>query len=300
MIAFEKVTKRFEDTVALSDISMEIPKGTIYGLVGPNGSGKSTLLRIVAGIYQADNGSFSIGGEPVFEHPAQKQKVFLVADEPYFINQYSLLEMKNFYQRFYSRFDEERFSSLMEMFHLPERKKIGNFSKGMKRQAAFILGLSTSPEYLLLDECFDGLDPVKRRIVRKVLSDAVFEKNMTVIISSHNLMELDEVCDTVGVLYQGSLLYSKELDDLKGEVHKVIAVFNQEVTIEELQKQLNIMSFEIQGKIFNLILKGSMEEARDIMEQYAPAAIETVPLSLEEVFLYEMEVKGYDAKIIFR
>jgi len=300
MIVFDKVTKYFDEIAALNDISMKIEKGTIYGLVGPNGSGKSTLMRIISGIYNTDGGAFSMDGDPVFERPEQKQKVFFVADEPHFFGQSTLMDMKNFYQRFYPRFDERKFFALRETFHLPPNKKISNFSKGMKRQAAFVLGLASCPEYLLLDECFDGLDPVKRRVVRKIISDAVYEKEMTVIISSHNLAELDEVCDTVGVLYKGELLYSKDLYDLKGEVHKVLAVFNSDVTIEILNRELQLMSYETQGKIFTLIVKGDLEKIKEKMQKYLPAAIEAVPLSLEEVFLYEMEVKGYDAKVIFQ
>jgi ABC-2 type transport system ATP-binding protein len=170
----------------------------------------------------------------------------------------------------------------------------------MKRQAAFLLGMAVKPQYIMLDECFDGLDPVKRQIVRKVLCDAVADRQMTAVISSHNLKELDEICDTVGILHKGQLLYSKDLDDLKGEVHKVQVVFTEEVEKTQLEKLLPVMAMDVRGKFYTLIVRGSMEEIEEKLSPFRPVALEAVPLTLEEVFLYEMEVMGYDANIIFR
>lgn len=300
MIRVENLVKRFGDFKALQDVSMTISPGSIYGLVGSNGAGKSTLMRCIAGIYEPEEGHLSVDGEPVYENPAIKEKILLVADEPWFITQSNLRTMARFYERFYPSFDRNIYDELVEGFALPERKKISSFSKGMKRQAAFLLGMAVKPQFLMLDECFDGLDPVKRQIVRKVICDAVAEREMTAIISSHNLKELDEICDTVGILHQGQLLYSKDLDSLKGEVHKVQVVFMEEVAKETLEKVLPVMAMEVRGKFFTLIVRGSMDEIEEKLSSYNPVALEAIPLSLEEVFLYEMEVMGYDANVLFR
>lgn len=300
MIRIENLVKRFGDFTALKDVSMTIDPGSIYGLVGSNGAGKSTLMRCIAGIYEPEEGHLSVDSEPVYENPEMKEKILLVADEPWFIQQSNLHTMKRFYQRFYPSFDQDIYDELVEGFALPERKKISAFSKGMKRQAAFLLGMAAKPQFLMLDECFDGLDPVKRQIVRKVICDAVADRQMTAIISSHNLKELDEICDTVGILHQGSLLYSKDLDSLKGEVHKVQVVFLEEVSRATLEALLPVMAMEVRGKFFTLIVRGSMEEIEEKLSPYRPAALEAVPLSLEEVFLYEMEVMGYDANVLFK
>lgn len=300
MILCQDLTKNFDETRALDGICVSIQKGSIYGLVGSNGAGKSTLMRTICGILQPDLGNVTVDGLPVWEDPAQKDRVFLVADEPYFVPQATLESMAAFYRRFYPSFDRDLYERLCTAFSLPRQKRIAAFSKGMKRQAAFLLGMAVKPDYLMLDECFDGLDPVKRQVVRKVISDTVAEREMTVIISSHNLRELDEICDTVGILHKGKLLYSKDLDDLKGEVHKLQAVFMKPVTDEELKASLEIMDLEHRGKFYTLIVRGDMDSINEALAQFEPAAVEAYPLTLEEVFLYEMEVKGYDANVIFQ
>ncbi len=300
MICVENLVKRFGNFAALDDITLEISPGSIYGLVGSNGAGKSTLMRCIAGIYQPEQGSLLVDEKSVYEMPETKAKIFLVADEPWFIQQSTLGQMKQFYQRFYPAFDNELYDELVEGFSLPERKRISTFSKGMKRQAAFLLGMSVKPQYLMLDECFDGLDPVKRQIVRKVLCDAVAQRDMTAIISSHNLKELDELCDTVGILHKGKLLYSKDLDSLKGEVHKIEVVFEGTVDQKKLEQVLPVMAMEVRGRFFTLIARGGMDEIGERLAHFKPLAMETMPLTLEEVFMYEMEVMGYDANVIFK
>lgn len=299
MILLQDVVKHFGDVTALDHVNLEIKRGSICGLLGPNGAGKSTLLRLVCGVYSPDEGVLTLDGGEVFENPAQKQRVFFVPDEPYFFPQASLDVMARFYSRLYPEFDREVYANLCELFRLPRKKRLADFSKGMKRQASFLLGLSTRPEYLLLDECFDGLDPVKRQVVRKILADEVSSREMTVVVSSHNLRELDEICDTVCILYRGDILYTKDLDDLKGEVHKIQAVFQDQVTLEQLGRYLNIMASEVRGKFFTLILRGDGQEIERTLSRWRPVALESIPLTLEEVFLYEMEVKGYDAQVIF-
>lgn len=299
MILLQDIVKRFGDITALDHVNLEIKKGSICGLLGPNGAGKSTLLRLLCGVFRPDEGVLTVSGKEVFEQPQQKQRVFFVADEPYFLPQATLDTMARLYSRLYPNFDRSFYEELCELFRLLPKKRIAEFSKGMKRQAGFLLGLATRPEYLLLDECFDGLDPVKRQVVRKLLADQVGSRDMTVVISSHNLRELDEICDTVCILYQGNLLYSKDLDDLKGDVHKIQVVFQETVTLSQLERSLSVMASEVRGKFFTLILRGDMEQIRQTLEQWHPVAMEIIPLTLEEVFLYEMEVKGYDAQIIF-
>ena len=300
MIRVENLVKRFGSFAALDNITLDITSGSIYGLVGSNGAGKSTLMRCIAGIYEAEEGHLWVDSDPVYENPQVKAKIFLVADEPWFIQQSNLYQMKQFYRRFYPEFDNDIYDELVEGFSLPERKRISTFSKGMKRQAAFLLGMAVKPQYLMLDECFDGLDPVKRQIVRKVLCDAVAERNMTAIISSHNLKELDELCDTVGILHKGQLLYSKDLDSLKGEVHKIEVVFESAVDQQKLEQVLPVMAMEVRGRFFTLIVRGSMDDIEHKLAHFKPLALEAMPLTLEEVFMYEMEVKGYDANVIFK
>lgn len=300
MIKIEKAEKHFGNVKALDKIDMEIKKGSIYGLIGSNGAGKSTLFRLISGIYSPDGGEVLIENEKVFENPAMKKRVFLVADEPYFIGQYTLDNMADFYKRYYPDFDSKLYRELAELFSLPSDKKISTYSKGMKRQSAFLLGMACNPDYLLLDECFDGLDPVKRQVVRKVLSDAMCDRQMTAVISSHNLRELDEICDMAGILHKGKLLYSKDLDDLKGEVHKIQVVFDGDVTKEDIEYKVPVLSLQSAGKFYTLIIKGNINRITEDLKTLNPVAMESIPLTLEEVFLYEMEAKGYDANVIFR
>lgn len=299
MIQCSSLSKYFDGIPVLSEVTLTIEPGSIYGLTGSNGAGKSTLMRIISGIYQPDSGTVTLGGEPVWENTLCKEKVIFAADDPYFLPQATLEGMAHFYNRFYPQFDRGLYEMLCGVFSLDPKKRIHTFSKGMQRQAGFLLGLAARPRWLLLDECFDGLDPVKRQAVRKILSDAAAEREMSVVISSHNLRELDEICDTVGVLHKGTLICSRELDSLKGEVMKLQAVFNQPVAKEELQAALTLLHIEQKGRFFTMIAKGSEESLRAALAPFEPAAVESFPLTLEEIFLYEMEVKGYDANVIF-
>lgn len=299
MIQCSSLSKYFDGVPVLSDVTLTVESGSIYGLTGSNGAGKSTLMRIISGIYQQDGGTVTLGGEPVWENAACKEKVIFAADDPYFLPQATLEGMAHFYGRFYPQFDRGLYEMLCGVFSLDAKKRIHTFSKGMQRQAGFLLGLAAQPRWLLLDECFDGLDPVKRQAVRKILSDAAAGRGMSVIISSHNLRELDEICDTVGVLHQGRLLCSCELDSLKGEVVKLQAVFRKTVTKEELQAALDLLHIEQKGRFFTMVAKGSDEALYAALAPFEPMAVERFPLTLEEIFLYQMEVEGYDANVIF-
>lgn len=293
MITTTALVKCFGDFTALSALTTTIEKGSIYGLVGSNGSGKSTFLRLVAGVYMPDGGSIMIDGAPVYENCAIKNNTFFVADDLFFLPQSTMSDMADFYRGVYSDFSDERYARLCTIFPLDPKAKITTFSKGMKRQVALLLGLSCRPHLLLLDEAFDGLDPVIRGAVKKLLSDDISEREMTVIISSHNLRELEDLCDHVGLLHRGNLLFEREIDELKLGFCKVQAVFQDGVPDTALAG-LNLMQVSRSGSLLNLIVRGtSTEVCAHLLAQGALFA-EGIPLTLEEVFIHEMEAVGYD------
>ncbi len=300
MVLIESITKRFGANAALDSVALSISSDCIYGLVGTNGSGKSTLLRLISGVYLADEGRVSIDGEPVFENPEQKQKIFFVSDDLYFPPQATFEDMREFYRAAYPRWDEARYQRLCELFPIGTRRKLSTFSKGMRRQAALILALSCAPEYLLLDEAFDGLDPVIRHAVRRIISDMISEYHMTVIISSHNLRELEDFCDRVGLLHHGKLLLECAVDDIQLGFCKVQAVFSPPSTDKIALDGIRILSQEQHGSVATLVCAAGEEEALAAVNQLSPMLAEAVSLTLEEVFIYEMEAVGYDySKIVF-
>lgn len=299
MIKTTDLTKRFGDFTALDTFNTQIADGSIYGLVGSNGSGKSTLLRVIAGVYRPDGGRVELDGAEPFENPPVKDNLFLVSDDLYFIPQYSMNDMAKFYASLYAGFDMETYTAMCARFPIDPRKKINTFSKGMKRQVALILALACRPQYLLLDEAFDGLDPVIRGALRKILADQIAERSMTVIIASHNLRELEDLCDYMGLLHQGKVIFEREIDEVKLGFCKVQAGFRVMPGPDKLQ-QLNIMQIEQTGSVLSMIVRGNSDEILSYMETLAPLFVETVPLTLEEVFIHEMEAVGYDYnKIIF-
>ena len=247
MIVFDNVKKILDGKTVLDLKELTIPKGALYGLIGANGAGKSTMLRLISGVYTADEGVVSVDGENILDNAKMKEKLFFVPDDPYFLPQATLNDMASFYQTYYRNFDYELYRQLCASFDLPIKDKIISYSKGMKRQAIILLALSTHPEYLLLDESFDGLDPVMRQKVRRILVDIAAQRNITVIISSHNLRELDELCDYVGVVYQGKLLYNIAMEELKKRIHKYQLAFSSPVT-EEYLSRFSLLSCKIVGK----------------------------------------------------
>lgn len=291
MIKLENVTKSFDDLKVLDGLSLEIPKGAAYGLLGTNGAGKSTLLRLLAGIYKPDGGSITVGGQPVCDNAAVKQRLLLVSDETSQFNNMTIKQMRKFYKTFYPTFSDETFDQLHEVIGLPLDKKLSGFSKGMKRQAAVICGIAVSPDYLLLDEAFDGLDPTMRSAMKKMLVNAMCDKEMTIVMSSHNLKEVEEFCDTVGVLHEGKMLFSRALDELKGSVHKVQCSLGS-VPEKDDFPGLDILLIEQSCGMVNLIVRGNADETVKIISAKAPC--ELIPLSLEEIFVYEMEALNYD------
>lgn len=293
MIKFENVTKKYDDFTALENFDLEIPTGCAYGLLGTNGAGKSTMLRILSGVYRADSGKVTIDGEAVYDNPAVKQRILLISDETSQFNGMTLLQMKKFYKTFYSKFSDETFERLSEIVKLPLKKKLGGFSKGMKRQAAVICGLSAKTDYLFLDEAFDGLDPSMRAEVKKMIIDAMCDNDLTVVTSSHNLHEIEEYCDTVGLLHDGNMVFNKNLRELKGEIHKVQCSFKTVPTKEDFPS-LDILLIEEKAGAVNIIAKGSADETFERIKLKSPDFCDLIPLSLEEIFIYEMEALNYD------
>ena len=298
MIEINSLTKKFQGGItAVDEMSAYIETGSIYGLVGSNGSGKSTLLRLISGVYKPDNGIVLIDGTSPYENPEVKSRLFFVSDNPYFIHQFNVMEMAKFYKMAYSRFSDERFNYLRSVFPIDPNMRIVNMSKGMQRQAALMLALSVNPDYLLLDEAFDGLDPVIRQVIKRLLADGITEHNMTAIISSHNLRELEDLCDHVGLLHKGKFIFNRELDDVKLTIQKVQGVFNPVPPPEKL-KDLNILRITQQGSLLNMIIRGDREEIRQKLNQLNPTFLEMVPPTLEEIFIYELEAADYDVNSI--
>ncbi|HIQ72897.1 MAG TPA: ABC transporter ATP-binding protein [Candidatus Cottocaccamicrobium excrementipullorum] len=295
MIRAENVTKRFEDIVAVDHITAEIKEGNVFGLIGTNGSGKSTFLRMVSGILKPDEGSITIDGEGVWENPSVKSRFFYISDDQYFFSNGTPEELKLFYACIYPGFDQKRFYHLLGSFGLKKDRKISAFSKGMKKQLSVICGLCAGTDYLFCDETFDGLDPVMRQTVKSLFANDMAERNLTPIIASHNLRELEDICDHVGLLHRGGILLSKDLDEMKLNLHKIQCVLKPGMKAEDL-KALDIVKTEQSGSIYTLTVRGEEKEITNWMESYDPLFFEMIPLSLEEIFISETEVAGYDIK----
>ncbi len=297
MIKAENLTKRFEDITAVDHISAEIKEGCVFGLIGTNGSGKSTFLRMASGILKPDEGSITIDGETVWENPEIKSKYFYISDDQYFFSNGTPKELMQFYQCMYPAFDETRFYHLLESFGLKKDRKINTFSKGMKKQVSVICGICAGTEYIFCDETFDGLDPVMRQTVKSLFANDMAERNLTPIIASHNLRELEDICDHVGLLHRGGILLSRELDDMKLNLHKVQCVLRPGMKPEQLIA-LDIAKTEQTGSIYTITVRGNQDEIMAKMESYEPIFYELIPLSLEEIFISETEVAGYDIKAL--
>lgn len=295
MIKLINLTKTFGNYNAVNDVTAQIEEGCIYGLVGSNGSGKSTLLRLLSGVYYADGGNISVDGYEVFNNPALKSKIFYLPDTPYFFKNANIKEMADFYEGIYTTFNRERFNHLTSVFPISITDKIDNMSKGMQRQAALMLALSTNPKYLLLDEAFDGLDPVMRSVLKELLIDGIEANRMTVIIASHNLRELEDLSDHIALIHQGQLLFSDSLDEVRSNFHKIQAAFK--VLPPEIKlHDLDIIKCEKMGSLLQMIVKGNLEEIMQKINSLEPIFAESIEPTLEEIFIYEMEAVGYDIK----
>ena len=301
MIKADKVTKSFFSAgmkapyIALNELSCEIPSGCIYGLVGSNGAGKSTFLRLLSGVYKADSGEMTIDGLPVWENPMAKDKLFYVPDELYFLPQSTMQKMAHYYKAIYPKFDWQRYYNLTETFGLDDTANLNTFSKGMKRQAATILALATKPDYLFFDETFDGLDPVMRNLVKKVIYNDVLERGTTTIITSHSLRELEDTCDQLALLHRGGIILESDIHELKTAQFKVQIAFKEDYGREKFDSvpRMDILSFSKHGSVTNMIVKGERDDVAVSLRAMSPVILDILPLTLEEVFTYEMEALGY-------
>ena len=295
MIEVKNTVKRFGEFAALDGVSQTVPAGSVYGLVGPNGAGKSTLIRCLTGIYQADEGTLSIDGQPVWENEALKSRVAAIPDDWYYFPQATIRDMCRFYRGFYPRFSMERYEKLKEVFEIDEKRTLRRLSKGMQKQAAFWLMLSCMPDCLILDEPVDGLDPVMRRQVWSLVLGDVAQRNMTVLVSSHNLRELEDVCDHVGILDRGKVLLERSLAQLQDNMVKLQVVFKDG---GDVPPEIPVLHASKVGRIHTLIMRNNAEEAENMLAAYEPMLVDAVPLTLEEIFIYELGGANYAVKDI--
>ena len=295
MIQAVQLTKRFEDILAVDHIDAVIQEGSVFGLIATNGAGKSTFLRLASGILKPDEGQITLDGQEIYENTEAKKKFFYISDEMYFFSNASPLDMMTYYSRVYDRFDKERFHRLMKSFCLDEKRRIHTFSKGMKKQVSVICGICANTEYLFCDETFDGLDPVMRQAVKSIFAADMEDRNFTPIIASHNLRELEDICDHVGLLHKGGILLSRDLDDMKLNIHKIQCVLQPGMGPEDLVT-LKCLSSEQRGRLLTLTVRGTREEVEEKIKAYEPVFFECIPLTLEEIFISETEVAGYDIK----
>ena len=295
MIQAVNLTKRFDDIVAVDHINATIKDGCVFGLIGTNGAGKSTFLRLMSGVLKPEEGHVTIDGHEVFENTEAKRRFFYISDEQFFFSNATPEEMLRYYRTIYQRFDEARFHKLMSSFGLSEKRKLHTFSKGMKKQVSVICGICAGTDYLFCDETFDGLDPVMRQAVKSLFAADMADRNLTPIIASHNLRELEDICDHVGLLHKGGILLSRELDDMKLNIHKLQCVLQPGMSAEDLVA-LDKLNIEQRGSLITLVVRGTREEVEAIMASYNPVFFECIPLSLEEIFISETEVAGYDIK----
>ena len=299
MIEIRGCSKAFGTLMAVSKVSLEIGEREVFGLVGSNGAGKSTLLRMIAGILKPDEGEIKIDDMAVFDNEKAKEQVFYISDDCYFPTNYTALDMAAFYQLHYPKFEKQRFAKLMNQFQLDERRKVGSFSKGMKKQLMVLLGISAGTKYLLCDETFDGLDPVMRQAVKSLFVSEIMNRDFTPVIASHNMRELEDVCDHVGFLHKGGILLSRELEDMKFHIHKIQCVLPDQTKEEALLKELDVLKKEHQGSLLILTARGTREEILQKVQTQNPIFCEVIPLTLEEIFISETEVAGYEVKNIF-
>ena len=293
MIDVKGLTKRFGAVTALDNISFQVDSGSIFGPVGSNGAGKSTFLRTAAGVYRPDAGSVLIDGDEPFENLAVKENVCFISDYPFFPRPATLLDMADLFSHTYPHWDKERFSYLCSCFPLDTKQRILNMSKGMQRQAAILCALGARPTHLLLDEIFDGLDPVMRQLLKRILSGEVSDRGMTVVIASHNLRELEDICDHVGLFHRGGVVFDRELDELKLGISRVQAVLRP-MPERAAFDRFDLVTLRTQGSLVDFVARGPQEEILAKLGELNPTFSELLPLTLEEVFISEMEAAGYD------
>lgn len=292
MIHVHDLSKSYGKNHVVNNVNLQVNKGSIYGLLGSNGAGKTTILKMISGILKQQKGTILIDDQTIFENTQKKEQLIFIPDQPYFFSHYTVQQMAEFYRNFYPNWSQERFESLQSIFKLDMKSKIQQFSKGMQRQVSFWLALSAMPDYLILDEPFDGLDVVIRKKVKNLIINDVAEREMTVMISSHNLREIEDICDHIGILHNGEFVLEKDLDDLKSDVHKVQIAFKEEFP-EQLFSEFDVLHQEKRGTVHLLILKGVKDRIDEVIAPHHPLIYDLLPLTLEEIFVYEMEGVGY-------
>lgn len=293
MIEVKNLNKSFGNFKSLDNLSLNVKKGSVYGLVGPNGAGKTTFIKNLMGIYRPDSGSMTVNGEEVYENPALKQKIIYISDDLFFFTTYSILDTAKLYADIYKDWDWETFNKLKEIFKIDVKRKCCRLSKGMQKQVAFWLGICTKPDLMVLDEPMDGLDPVMRKNTWSLLLQDVVEREMTVLVSSHNLRELEDVCDHVGIMFNGKLVLEKQLDDVKGEIHKLQIAFKDGVP-QEFKDSINILHGSYFGSVYTCIVRGTTDEITSTANKFNPLICDILPLTLEEIFIYELGGMGYE------
>ena len=291
MIEVKNIFKSFGEKNVLEDVSFKIEDGKIFGLVGINGAGKSTLLRIMSGVYKADYGEVLYDYQNVYDNPNVKKDIFFLSDSPYYPKNWTIDKFLKFYNTYYE-VDMATFNKLLREFNLPLNKTINNFSKGMKRQLFIALTIAIAPKYLLLDEAFDGLDPLARLIFKRALFEALDKKRMTVIISSHSLRELEDLCDLYGILDNRKIMYSGDLGEDKANINTYQIVFDKEKSKEEF-KHLDVIHFSRSGRVLKMVIKGNKNDVINELNKMKPLLLETIPLNFEDLFIYQVNKKGY-------
>lgn len=294
MIKALNLSKSYDNTPVLTGLDLNVKQGSIYGLIGSNGAGKSTLLNILSGVFAPDAGSAKINGEEIFENNRVKSKTAYITDDPFYFNSSTVKEMAEYLNKMYENFSMEKFNQIIDCFPLDMNKKINSFSKGMKRQVSIILAIAQMPDVLLCDESFDGLDPVVRQLVKRLLINEVSQRNMTVIISSHNLREMENLCDTIGVLHDNKIVLERGISDIKDMMHRYQVAFKPMINPDILKPKLDLLSVKARGNILEIVARGSDDQITQILESHSPVLIDKIDLTLEDVFIYEMEVNGYD------
>lgn len=290
MVQIENLSKQFDSHLALKGLNLNIKRGSIYGLVGVNGSGKTTAIKHLAGIYRQDSGTVTIDSFPVYDNATLKAKVGYIPDELFFFAGYNLSMTSRFYRNMYKTWDNDQYTSIVDLLQLDEKRRLNRFSKGMQKQAAFALTLSTMPEVLLLDEPIDGLDPIVRKEVFGQIIQGVADRGMTVLISSHNLKEMDDICDAVGIIKDGQMVVERDLDDLKTDVHKVQVAFEAGTEALQSASGFKILHRESRGTVELLVIRGSEDSISATIKALRPLVYDHLPLTLEEIFIYENRI----------
>ena len=295
MIIATNISKKFDKVEAVVDITAEIKESQVFGLIGTNGAGKSTFLRMISGVIKPDIGTVTIDGLDVFENEQAKREFFYISDDQFFFLNANPIDMANYYKNIFRQFNLVKFNDLMKKFDLPQNRKIRTYSKGMKKQLSVILGISANTKYILCDETFDGLDPVMRQAVKSIFASEIESRGLTPIIASHNLREIEDICEHIGLLHKGGMLVSSELDALKLKIYKLQCIFTSPVS-ENFFDGLDIVSQNNRSSLYTLTIRGELHEIKDKIESLNPTFYEIIPLTLEEIFITETEAKGYDIK----